>query len=131
MKTKLTTAILILITAFLLIAVIVNAQGMRYYTMTAVSATATAISNAEGYLSGVVIASDRTTTCTFNVYDFATNNSFSTTTEKKLIPSYVASTTEATGFYKAFPINPPVHYVAGLYATISSTGEMTLYYGDQ
>ena len=116
---KLTT-ILILILLFATIAY----AGVSRYTV----ATATgSITSNEGFLTKVIIRADRASTCTWNLYDFGAVTGGYTTTEKEIIPTIVATTTESTAFYIQMDI-PRVPFRDGLYTVISSTGEIAVYY---
>jgi hypothetical protein len=92
-----------------------------------VLAATASITTAEGFLTKVIIRADRATTCNWNLYDFGAVTGGYTTTEKELIPTWVATTTEATAFYVQMDI-PRVPFRDGLYAVISSTGEIVVYY---
>ena len=123
MKKKITLILLlILIVATLAYARVVRSSGV----LAATSATAASITASEGFLHKVIIRSDRTTTCNFNLYDYATNGGY-TTTEIELIPTWTVTTTETGSFYVQMDI-PRVPFVEGLYYTISSTGEMIVFY---
>lgn len=94
----------------------------RYSDTLTVSANVT---SAGGYLSDVYISTDAATTCTWNLYDSAGTGA---TTE--VIPTIVATTTEylGGGRYRHLTFDPPIKFYRGLYASISSTGEMKVYY---
>lgn len=116
---KPTTILLIL----LAIATIAYAGASRFKI---VSATGV-ITSSEGFLTKVIISSDRATTGTWNLYDYGGVSGGFTTTEQELIPTYVVSTSESGGFYHEIDL-PRTQFREGLYATISSTGEMAVYY---
>jgi len=90
------------------------------------SATAS-ITSPEGFLHKVIIRADRASTCNFNLYDFGYVTGGYTTTEMELIPTWTVTTTESTAFYVQMDI-PRVPFRDGLYAVISSTGEMVVFY---
>ena len=99
----------------------------RYYSINVATATATAVCSKPGYLSTIIIQGDRASTCSYNVYDYATNQTVATTTEFKIIPTMVVTTSEFITV-RHLPIIPPAHFYHGLYVTVSSTGEIMLYY---
>lgn len=120
MKKKITTIILlILIMSTLAYAGYVRSSGV-------ITATAS-ITTAEGFLSKVIIRADRASTCTWNLYDFGAVTGGYTTTEKEMIPTITCTTTESSSFYIQMDF-PRLPFRDGLYAVISSTGEMLLAY---
>jgi len=119
MKKKITVTMLIL----LAIATMAYARSARFEVVTATGS----ITAAEGFLTKVIIRADRASTCTWNLYDFGAVTGGYTTTEKEIIPTWVATTTESTAFYVQMDI-PRTPFKDGLYAVISSTGEMAVYY---
>ncbi len=118
MKKKITATMLIL----LVIATLAYAGAARYKVVTATGS----ITAAEGFLTKVIIRADRASTTTWDLYDFATNGGY-TTTETEIILTWIATTTETGAFYVQMDI-PRVPFRDGLYAVISSTGEMAVYY---
>jgi len=119
MKKRITIALLII----LAIATIAYARSARFSIVTATGSVTTA----EGFLTKVIIRADRASTCTWDLYDFGAVTGGYTTTEKEIILTWVATTTESTAFYVQMDI-PRVPFRDGLYAVISSTGEMAVYY---
>jgi hypothetical protein len=123
MKKKITVSMLIL----LLIATLAYAGIVRTSGVIAVtSAAAASITAAEGFLLKVIIKADRESTCTFNLYDFATNSGY-TTTEFELFPTVSITTTETGEFDRDYNF-PRLQFRDGLYYTITSTGEIAVYY---
>jgi len=114
--------------AILLLAAGVYASGWTKHSVTSVAAaTSTAVSASPGYLFNVIVRGDKASTCTMNVYDFATNCAFVTTTEIEMVPTIIVTTTEVA-WYHTIPLNPPVRFYYGLYHTITSTGEIAVYW---
>lgn len=120
MKKKLT----IILSIVLMLAALAYAGNMR--SSGVISATAS-ITASEGFLTKVIIRSDRATTCTFDLYDYGAVTGGYTTTEKEVIPTWIATTTETNSFYVQMDF-PRVQFRDGLYAVISSTGEMLVNY---
>lgn len=122
-KTILTIAL-----ALVLIAGGVYASGWCKHSVTSVAtATGTAVTAKPGYLFNVIVRGDKASTCTFDVYDFATGCEVFTTTEKELIPTLVITTSEVD-WYQPIPFNTPVRFFCGLYHYIASTGEVAVYW---
>jgi high-affinity nickel permease len=119
MKKKVTVILLII----LIIATLAYARTARFKIVTATGS----VTASEGFLTKVIIRADRASTCTWNLYDFGSVTGGYTTTEKEIILTWVATTAEATAFYVQMDI-PRVPFRDGLYAVISSTGEMAVYY---
>lgn len=118
-KKRISIALIIL----LLVATMAWARSARYKI---VSATGS-ITSAEGFLTKVIIRSDRTTTCNWDLYDFGAVAGGYTTTEKEIILTWEATSTETGSFYVQMDI-PRTAFRDGLYAVISSTGEIAVYY---
>jgi len=120
--------ILTITLAILLLAAGVYASGWTKANVTSVAtATGTAVTAKPGYLFEVIIRGDKASTCTFDVYDFATNCEVFTTTEKEMIPTLVITTSEVD-WYQPIPFNTPVRFYCGLYHYIASTGEIGVYW---
>ena len=125
MKKKITAILLI----FLVIATLAYARSARFKIVSAAGGggAAESVTAAEGFLNKVAIRSDRTTSCTWNLYDFGAVTGGYTTTEKEIILTWIATTTETSAFFVEMDV-PRVPFRDGLYAVISSTGEMAVYY---
>ena len=120
--------ILTITMAILLLAGGVYATGWTKHSVTSVdTATGTAVTAKPGYLFNVIVRGDKESTCTMNVYDFATNSAFVTTTEIEMIPTIIVTTTEVA-WYHTIPLNGPARFYYGLYHTISNTGEIAVYW---
>lgn len=120
MRKKLTIICLI----SLLIATAAYAGAMRSSGVLAATAQ---ITKREGFLTKVIIRADRESTCNFNLYDFGAVTGGYTTTEVELIPTFTVTTTESSAFYVQMDI-PRMQFRDGIYAVISSTGEMLIVY---
>jgi high-affinity nickel permease len=120
MKKKITAILLII----LIFATLAYARSMRSSGVLAATASVT---TSEGFLHKVIIRPDRASTSNFNIYDFGAVTGGYTTTEKEVVPTFTCTTTESTAFYIQMDI-PRVPFRDGLYAVISSTGEMIIFY---
>ena len=116
------------VTVIIFLILIMSTLAYAGYVRSSGVVTATAsITTAEGFLSKVIIRADRASTCTWNLYDFGAVTGGYTTTEKEMIPTIVCTTTEANSFYIQMDF-PRLPFRDGLYAVISSTGEMLVAY---
>jgi len=111
-----------IITIILLVASICYAGFIR----SEISTSTGSITTAGGILHKVITRADRASTCTWNLYDYGAVTGGYTTTEQELIPTIVCTTTESASFYIQMDLNTP--FRDGLYAVISSTGEMLVNY---
>ena len=119
MKKKITSVIVVI----LVISSICYAGFIRSEIVTATGS----ITTSGGILHKVMTRADRASTCTWDLYDFGAVTGGYTTTEKELVPTIVATTTESASFLIDMGCLD-IPFRDGLYAVISSTGEMLVEY---